>query len=196
MMMFLFEIDDLYHARIVSRPSKTCKSPYVADVYVDEFNETDMAHAPSLGCGGLCNKSSNVYVSLHPNPSTCNYVIQLAEITSPDNNKYLIGIHPKCAENIVHRCLHLNAIESLSNLRNITPEVNLKEHGSRFDFVVKDEFDIETIIEVKNVPLADYEDIYDKDRKIKTTDIAVEIKFHTSLRDIGKRKMTQSVHEP
>ena len=167
-MKFLFQIDDIYYANIISRPSKTCKSPYVADIHVDEFNEISMAHAPSLGCGGLCQTSSNVYVTLHSNPATCQYVIHLSEIQDDcEGNKTIIGVHPKNAETIVHSCLYSNVLPSLSYLNYIRSEVSIKDHDSRFDFVVKDENNIETIIEVKNVPLADYEDIYSKDRKNK-----------------------------
>ena len=38
---------------IVKRPSKHCKSPYVADVVLENGEEV-IAHAPSLGCCGLC----------------------------------------------------------------------------------------------------------------------------------------------
>ena len=171
-MKFLYEIDDLYIATIISRPSKTCKSPYVADIYVPDLDDYAMAHAPSLGCGGLCNKGSTVYVTLHPNPSTCQYIIHYSkQINENNETQYeIIGTHPKSAEQIVHSCLYNDVIQSLSNVYEIRSEVSIKEHDSRFDFVVTDKNNTETIIEVKNVPLADYEDIYAKDRKKRNYD--------------------------
>ena len=78
-MTLLFKLEGLVRATVVKRPSKTCKSPYVADIILhgihenesesesnnDELN-TVMAHAPALGCNGLCDKDAVVFVSLLP----------------------------------------------------------------------------------------------------------------------------------
>ena len=66
---------------ILKRPSKHCKSPYVADVLLEDGSEI-IAHAPSLGCCGLCEKDSTVYMILHEKPKLCTHVIHISEFNN------------------------------------------------------------------------------------------------------------------
>ena len=77
----------------------------------------------------------------------------------------LVGIEPKIAEFFVELALNKNLIEKLRNIKSYKREV--KFMNSRFDFYGIDENEKEFIIEVKNVPLADYEDIPNKIRKTR-----------------------------
>tara|TARA_B100001989_G_C24452537_1_gene419786 strand:- start:19 stop:852 length:834 start_codon:yes stop_codon:yes gene_type:complete len=166
-MTFLYQIDDMFDATIISRPSKTCKSPYVADVIVDGFGDTVyMAHAPSLGCGGLCETGCKIKVTLHPDPKTCTFVIQQAYVTGRnEEERTIVGIHPKHAEKIVNRSLHMGIIPTLDDVTYIKSEVKML--NSRFDFTCIDKNGVQTVVEVKHVPLADFEDITKKERKGK-----------------------------
>ena len=56
--MILFTISQLHKGTIVKRPSAHIKTPYVADVTVD--NIEFLAHTPSLGCCGLADKGAIV----------------------------------------------------------------------------------------------------------------------------------------
>jgi DNA-binding sugar fermentation-stimulating protein len=159
----LTELSHLIKGKIISRPSKICRSPYVADVLL-ETGEQVIAHAPSLGCCGYVDKNENVLLVPHENPKTCSHVIHLAQRFEKEKS-YLIGVHPKSAEKLVKKALHIGCIESLDNLTEIKSEQCYL--NSRFDFVCKDKNGTETIIEVKNVPCGDYEDIVAKDRKKK-----------------------------
>ena len=47
----LFKLEDLIEGTVAKRPSKYIKSPYVADVIIE--NESVLAHSASLGCCGL-----------------------------------------------------------------------------------------------------------------------------------------------
>ena len=68
---------DLQCVSIIKRPSSTCKTPYVADICIN--NETKLAHAPALGCCGLSDKDKTVMVSKLNNQKTkCDYRIELA----------------------------------------------------------------------------------------------------------------------
>ena len=77
----IYTLPKLYKASILARPSKVCKSPYLADVtvYDDENNiieENVIAHSPALGCCGLI--VPNVFVYCTKSESTTNkskYVI-------------------------------------------------------------------------------------------------------------------------
>jgi sugar fermentation stimulation protein A len=160
----LVSLDELIEGIIITRPSKHCKTPYVADVKILSTNEEVIAHAPSLGCCGYADKGQIVYMTKHKKPNTCTHVIQLAHRVEADKDmSYLVGIHPKIAETIVHQCLTRGILPNLNNLSNVIPEQ--KYLNSRFDFCGKDENGNEFVLEVKNVPCADYEDIFAKERK-------------------------------
>ena len=51
--MYLFSLNEVTRGLITSRPSKTCKTPYVADIVIDGDDTTEeLCHSPSLGCCG------------------------------------------------------------------------------------------------------------------------------------------------
>jgi len=77
---------------IIKRPSQHCKSPYVADVLLENRQEV-IAHAPSLSCCGLCEKNSVVYMTLSKEPNTCTHVIHLGQ-----HKDTIVRIHPRSGE--------------------------------------------------------------------------------------------------
>jgi sugar fermentation stimulation protein A len=137
----------LTRAIILKRPSATCKTPYVADVKLDESNST-LAHTPALGCCGLNDKDATVYVLPMKNPKKCTHSVELALA----NDNTLVGTNPKLAETLVENCLNKNYIDTLKNVKNYKREKTFK--NSRFDFHGFDENNKEFIMEVKSVPLA------------------------------------------
>ena len=56
--MILFTISQLQKGTIIKRPSAHIKTPYVADVTIE--NIEFLAHTPSLGCCGLADKGADV----------------------------------------------------------------------------------------------------------------------------------------
>ena len=148
--------------KVINRPSINCKTPYVGDMMINRIIE--MIHCPSLGCCGYVDKEQEVYVTECDKPKKCKYICQLA-LRHEKGYKYIIGVNPKIAEKIVHRSLLNNIIPGLNNIINVKREQ--KYLNSRFDFVCNDKDNTEIIIEVKNVPCADYEDIEEKYRKNK-----------------------------
>lgn len=161
--MLLLTIENLIDGLVIKRPSATCKTPYVADVKIEDKDENIMAHTAALGCCGLADKDANVLMMPVDNKkNVCKYKILLSVVKERDYTEY-IGIDPKLAETIIDKCLQLNCISSLQNLKSYKREVKML--NSRFDFVGIDENDQEFILEVKNVPLADYVDCYAKERK-------------------------------
>ena len=172
----IYELETTFYADIIKRPSASCKTPYVADVQVhmdandhdntdgDDQNK-DLAHCPALGCCGLSDASAKVIVSKLTKKtakSVCNYRVELAEHNERGNVQY-IGINPKLAENIVDSCLKNNLFTTIHNVQHFKREV--KFLNSRFDFAGVDEHGKPFVLEVKNVPLADYEDCLAKDKK-------------------------------
>jgi DNA-binding sugar fermentation-stimulating protein len=145
--MKLFEHKiELEKAIIIKRPSATCKTPYVADI---DLNETiTMAHTPALGCCGLNDKGANVYVMKMLKPKKCSHSVELA-LTS---DGVLVGTNPKLAETLVENSLNNNFITGLQNIKSYKREHSFK--NSRFDFHGFDEDGKEFFMEVKSVPLA------------------------------------------
>ena len=171
--MFILKIEGLLEGQIVKRPSKLIKSPYVADANIN--NNEFLAHTAALGCCGLCEAGSNILFAPMKNKddlTKCMYSAQLAVITEK-NNEIIIGIHPKLAEELVEKCLTNNYLSILKNVKAYRRETVIfveNKVDSRFDFSGVDENGVPFIMEVKNVPLADYEDISAKDRKGKCYD--------------------------
>ena len=171
--MFILKIEDLVEGQIIKRPSKLIKSPYVADAIAN--NNEFLAHTAALGCCGLCEAGSNILFAPMKNkddPTKCMYSAQLAVINEK-NNEIIIGIHPKLAEELVEKCLTNNYLSILKNVQAYRRETVIfveNKVDSRFDFSGVDENGLPFIMEVKNVPLADYEDICAKDRKGKCYD--------------------------
>ena len=180
----LHVLHDLILVKVVSRPSKVCKTPYVADVELEDGSIVQ-AHCASLGCCGLCEKDCYVYASpiksncAQSKSKVCSYKIYLSSFYEEKVinkqtfiNKQLIGIDPKLAETLVENALTQNYLKTLCNIKTYKREVCLL--NSRFDFAGIDEHGKYFVLEVKNVPLADYADVSSVDRKkmIKAGDFA------------------------
>ena len=75
MSILLVDLKEVCRGEIVNRPSKKCKTPYVADVRIDAGQEQDqeqeiLGHSPSLGCCGLADKGANVLMTPTSNPTS------------------------------------------------------------------------------------------------------------------------------
>ena len=83
--MILHNLSDLEEVKIISRPSKICKTPYVADVELKDGSIVQ-AHSASLGCSGLCEKDCIVLASPilsnseNSKSKVCSYKIYLVSI--------------------------------------------------------------------------------------------------------------------
>ena len=177
----ILKIEGLVEGQIVKRPSKLIKSPYVGDAIIN--NLEFLAHTAALGCCGLCETGSTILFAPMKNkddPTKCMYSAKLA-IINEKNNEIIIGIHPKLAEELVEKCLTNNYLSILKNVRAYRRETVIyveNKVDSRFDFSGVDENGVPFIMEVKNVPLADYEDICAKDRKGKCYD---DLEYNTKV---------------
>jgi len=197
----LVKLNDLILVKIVSRPSKVCKTPYVADVQLEDGTIVQ-AHCASLGCCGLCEKDCYVYASpmksncVQSKSKVCSYKIYLSNFCEEKvianqhiSNKQLIGIDPKLAETLVENALTQNYLKTLTHIKTYKREVCLL--NSRFDFAGIDENGKYFVLEVKNVPLADYADVSSTERKkmVKNGDFAnLDINKKISYFPDGYRK--------
>lgn len=166
--MYLFSLSGVKRGLITSRPSKTCKTPYVADVILDgeEKEVEELCHSPSLGCCGLAEKGKEVILSeLSSEKTKCSHRVELAILIEERNplREIIIGINPKLGETIAELCLQKNCILGLTNIQSYRRETKLL--NSRFDFTGIDEEGREFVMEIKSVPLADYVDVPKKEKK-------------------------------
>lgn len=153
-MTTLYQLTDLEEAVVVARPSKTIKSPYVADVLIAGLNT--LAHTPALGCCGLCEKTSKVLVAKSKSESAkCEYVVYCSVLDLGGGGEVVVGIHPKLAESVVENALKQNCLKTLLNIQNYKREqtVICGTLQSRFDFMGVDANGQPFIMEVKSVPL-------------------------------------------
>jgi sugar fermentation stimulation protein A len=138
---------DIIKAKIVNRPSKTIKSPYMADIQIDD--NIILGHSPSLGLCGLIKTDTNVLVSKCENDCRkSKYTIELVE-TINNNKKIWIGANPLLANRIF-----LNFYNKLNEFKNYKIEKQeIKIHNSRLDFLLVNNSNEKFYVEIKNVPL-------------------------------------------
>jgi len=173
----LMKIDNLIEGQIIKRPSKYIKTPYVADIKCDE--EEVLGHTASLGCCGLADVNATVLISMclelkscklvkpkNKANMRCSHTVYLS-VLKYKHNEQIIGIHPKIAERLTEAALTANLLTRLQNIKKYRRETSIyikDKIDSRFDFTGVDQNGIPFIMEVKNVPLADYEDVTVKER--------------------------------
>jgi hypothetical protein len=168
----LLQLPNLIKGYVMKRPSKQIKSPYVADIVIHDTNEEIIAHTAALGCCGLADTGAQVMMSITPESKSgnktqkCTHRIYLSIIhdkRSENNmNEVIVGINPKIAETLVENALKRNMLVRLQKIKSYRRETTIyleNQIDSRFDFTGIDENGIPFIMEVKNVPLADYEDL-------------------------------------
>ena len=168
----LMKLDNLCEGSIIKRPSKLVRSPYVADINID--NNVSLAHTASLGCCGLADAGATVLIQPiipkkkeEDDSKKCKYRVYLSVISNGEHET-IIGIYPKIAETLVEKAINYNFLSNLQNIKSYKREtcVFIKDKvDSRFDFSGVDENNVPFLLEVKNVPLADYEDMTSSERK-------------------------------
>jgi DNA-binding sugar fermentation-stimulating protein len=169
---FMLKIDNLIEGTVCKRPSAYIKTPYVADIIPLGKDDSILGHTASLGCCGLADVGATVLMApvtskKNDDKLHCEYRVYLS-IIKERGQETIVGIHPKLAEELVESAIKNNLLSSLQNVLTYKRETPIYVAGkvdSRFDFTGIDCNDIPFILEVKNVPLADYEDITAKDRK-------------------------------
>lgn len=176
-MQVLIKLNNLIEGQVIKRPSKYIKTPYVADILCND--DEVLGHTASLGCCGLADVNATILMSLSPESKSksrklvknqanmkCTHTVYLSVLRSGDNEQ-IIGIHPKLAETLTEAALNANLLTRLQNIKRYRRETSIyikDKIDSRFDFTGVDQYGIPFIMEVKNVPLADYEDVTAKER--------------------------------
>ena len=131
---------DTIEAVVKKRPSSKIKSPYVADIIIE--NETYLAHTPGLHLGGQIVEGSIVYVQKSNEKSKTDYKIICVKVETPET---FVCAQPLYANYIFEKAVELGQIEEFKNYKKLQREVTL-EKGHRVDFKIDD-----ALIEVKSV---------------------------------------------
>ena len=175
----------LIKAKVIARPSKQIKSPYLADVLLLEENKEVLCHSASLGCSGHITENSIVWVlEKEDTKAKSKYEIYLIE-----ENNTMIGCHPLVANKIAYKLLKNNIV--LPNTKDVISEYTLND--CRFDFIAKCNERM-TIIEVKSVPIADYIDGTSKEVEAylkEYPELKEKIAIFPYCTTAGKRKLSQ-----
>lgn len=172
-MTLILKLNNLIEGEVIKRPSKHIKTPYVADIEICSDSSIILGHTASLGCCGLADAGARILMSpvnktkKNKDKLYCEYRVYLS-IIRENNLEIIVGIFPKLAEELTESALKNNLLSRLHNVKTYKKETTIYVPGlvdSRFDFSGIDENGIPFIMEVKNVPLADYEDVTVKERK-------------------------------
>lgn len=144
-------------AVVVARPSKIVKTPYVADIMFVDDPTIYQAHAPSLGCSGLVDVDSNVYVSGKPPKAEKDAAKTTHTIYGTTvYGGWRVGVNPMIANKVVRRIIEagLGSPVDFGSAKTVEQEVTVGD--SRIDMKVTHEDGSISWVEVKNVPLANY----------------------------------------
>lgn len=186
--LVLFKRDTGYfETTVVARPSKMVKSPYLADIKVplehcaDFDDDVVIAHSPALGAMGMIAAGSTVFVTPKKDRGPdvkSKYSVDLVKITEKGHS-YIVGVNPNPANAMVKTLLqkwsgeeevHKDSDEvmmvhdALQGIEDVKHEVKVR--SSRLDLVgTRKSTGRPVFIEVKGVPIADYEEMDEKEKK-------------------------------
>lgn len=173
--MQVFEINNPYYGSIIKRPSVVSKTPYVADILIND--NVTCCHTPSLGCCGLAEAGSNIIMSKLQSGRISEYRAELS-VHSEEDNTVVVGINPKLSETIAEICLQNGLINGLEEIYEYGREKTYM--NSRFDFAGIDKDEREFIMEIKSVPQADYVDV-PKSMKKNYTEYMKQCNFNEKI---------------
>ena len=150
----IHKYNNLLTVKVLNRPSKKIKSPYLADICIDSKNE--LAHSPGLGLCGFISTDSIVAVSSSDSEKRkSKYTIELVQVENDNKKKIWVGANPVTSNMFFRKMIEMNLLNFLPKIDNIKQEVTFKGFESRFDFMLETS-NKRYIVEIKNVPIIDY----------------------------------------
>ena len=143
----LHTLPSLQRAEVINRPSKSIKSPYVADIKLAD-GTLALCHTPGLGCCGLVAPNRIIYVSkATSSKAKTAYTAQVSESTD-STGTYYVGIHPMISQAVAGKLLDKIATDIVWK-----SEVKITTH-TRLDFVGTNPDGKKTYVEVKNAMIS------------------------------------------
>jgi len=198
----LVDLGNLLTGKVLARPSKLVRTPYVADVEVKASNGETMvvqAHTPALGCAGMISPGKLVEMEkMHDTGNSSRkttHTIHLCHDVPRSNGSVpVVGAHPTLAERFTRACLENFWIPELGRNYKFASQKTYKK--SRVDFVLEHDDSTITLLEVKNVVCADYlesERKHDETRLLSCLCDEKDEKLRSALFPHGKRKPKSKV---
>ena len=145
----LVQYDTFVKGIVENRPSKTIKSPYLADVLIN--GETVLCHSPSLGCNGHVSTGKTV-LCIENKSKNAKSKYKVVASYNESSNSY-VGTDPNISNKIVFDLIKNNKIVGLENLTKLKAEHKISKE-TRLD-VYGEKEDNKYYIEVKTAPVKD-----------------------------------------
>ena len=150
----IHKYENLTVVKVINRPSKKIKSPYLADILINSKNE--LAHSPGLGLCGFIATDSSVAVSKSDSEKRkSKYTVELVKVKNDDNKNIWVGANPVTSNMFFRKMVEFNLLSFIPKIDNIKQEVKFDKLTSRFDFMLETK-NKRYIVEIKNVPIIDY----------------------------------------
>ena len=146
-------LPSLQKAIVLRRPSSTIKSPYVADVKLEDGREM-LCHTPGLGCSGLVEAGRQIFVSLNAEDSKSKTACTATIAACEDSiGSYTVGLQPLRSQKLA-----ASLLPSLAADCEWKSEVTVEIPGfetTRLDYVGIRRADGKKVyVEVKNAMIA------------------------------------------
>ena len=154
-MEIIFQYDKLIqNGCLIKRPSKSIKSPYIADIKIED--EESLAHCPALGISGLLNCNTEFICSKNESQSRkSKYTIELTYLPSSKNSTVLTNTNPNMGNKIFQSIISNNLIDCYKNHIHFQAEKTYKD--CRFDFYIEKNDSKKEFIEIKSVLLCNFD---------------------------------------
>jgi DNA-binding sugar fermentation-stimulating protein len=162
---FVLQIVGITDGKIINRPSLKLPLDMISDVWLNKENKQVLTHTPSLGCNGLADANTDVLVAYCPNDEIntgleiFTHTVFLSVFKENDENEQIIAIHPNISMELMESIIEKNLISVLPPVKQFKRYVPMKMEGkvdSCFSFVGICEDDIPFVMDVNNVPFAEY----------------------------------------
>jgi len=137
---------------LIDRPSKSIKSPYVADAK-NLKGEKCLVHVPSLGLAGQCSNGSKILATPSKTNSKTDYIAQAVCYEDFDRKQVIIGANPYTAELICKSLIQSDIWNPFKGWSLISKPKNLA-HKADLYFQKNKNF---YVVEIKNVVCASYD---------------------------------------
>ena len=166
---FILQVVGITEAKILSRPSNRIDCDIISEVAVIRENRKVLAHTPSLSCNGMSDTGSDVFVAYCPPeeddmvPSIpgekVTHTVFLAYYKETVNNVQVMAINDKLAMELMESAIEKNLMAILPPVKQFKRNTLMRLEGkidSVFSFVGICEDDIPFVMEISNVPHAEY----------------------------------------
>ena len=169
---YILQIVDIAKGVILNRPSLIIPTVVISDVLIGNENKKILAYMPSLSYDGIndigcdvfvayCSSDENKIELVTANGEKHTHTVFLATYKENEENEQIIGINPNIAMDLTESIIEKNLITILPKIsqfkRNIQMCHPASNIDSNFSLVGITEDNIPFIIEINNVPCAEYD---------------------------------------